>query len=60
MDNLGLETQESETDIVLDENEFPRNGNGFGVKKRSFTLDVKTTLLEEVDAAKLVDPKVSN
>jgi hypothetical protein len=31
--------------------------NGFGVKKRSFTLDVKTTILEEVDTAILVNPK---
>ena len=58
MDNLGLETQDSEIEVVLDENEFPRNGNGFGVKKRSYTLEVKTTILEELDRAILLNPKV--
>ena len=60
MNNLDLETQELGIDVVLDENEAQRKGNGFGVRKRSFALDVKTAIPEELDAAKLDTPKVSN
>lgn len=57
MDNLDVETQELGIDLVLDENEAQRKGNGYGIKKRSFTLDEKTTILGQLDAAKLVKKK---
>ena len=58
MDSVELRSQESGIDVVLDENQAQRHGNGYGIKKRSFTLDTKTTVLEELDAARLVQPKV--
>ena len=57
IENLELETQDLEIDIVPNENRAQSAGNGFGVKKRSFTLDFKSTLLEQLDQAKLVNPR---
>ena len=57
MENLGVTTQESDISTITDENEVRKAGNGSGVKKRSYTLDLKTALLEELDAAILVNPK---
>ena len=34
MDNLDLQSQESGIDVILDENEFQRKGNGFVVKNK--------------------------
>ena len=57
MENLGVTTQESDISTITDENEVRKAGNGSGVKKRSYTLDLKIALLEELDAAILVNPK---
>ena len=44
-----LQTQESDIAITSVGNEVQKAGNGFGIKKRSFALDVKIAILEELD-----------